>query len=138
MRAVFRLCLPLFAAVGAGCACVSPAGQECPAYRVAAVSPPAAAPEAVVFVLDGIGNFQTTSSGLRRAVEEGGLPLHVQTVEWSHGYGRIFADHLDQAHARREGQKLAQEILCYERSEEHTSELQSRQYLVCRLLLEKN
>src|SRR3712207_8649189 len=25
-----------------------------------------------------------------------------------------------------------------ERSEEHTSELQSRQYLVCRLLLEKN
>src|SRR3712207_8954385 len=28
-------------------------------------------------------------------------------------------------------------ILC-SRSEEHTSELQSRQYLVCRLLLEKN
>src|SRR5947209_12117795 len=26
---------------------------------------------------------------------------------------------------------------CGERSEEHTSELQSRQYLVCRLLLEK-
>src|SRR3712207_8534891 len=28
--------------------------------------------------------------------------------------------------------------LLAERSEEHTSELQSRQYLVCRLLLEKN
>src|SRR3712207_3193936 len=27
---------------------------------------------------------------------------------------------------------------CLTRSEEHTSELQSRQYLVCRLLLEKN
>src|SRR3712207_8049456 len=27
--------------------------------------------------------------------------------------------------------------LCVRRSEEHTSELQSRQYLVCRLLLEK-
>src|SRR3712207_8588717 len=27
--------------------------------------------------------------------------------------------------------------IIYERSEEHTSELQSRQYLVCRLLLEK-
>src|SRR3712207_8171993 len=27
--------------------------------------------------------------------------------------------------------------LAYKRSEEHTSELQSRQYLVCRLLLEK-
>src|SRR5947209_11479814 len=29
------------------------------------------------------------------------------------------------------------ELLRYPRSEEHTSELQSRQYLVCRLLLEK-
>src|SRR3712207_9472882 len=28
-------------------------------------------------------------------------------------------------------------IVCWTRSEEHTSELQSRQYLVCRLLLEK-
>src|SRR3712207_7397182 len=28
-------------------------------------------------------------------------------------------------------------VLVVERSEEHTSELQSRQYLVCRLLLEK-
>src|SRR3712207_9306765 len=33
----------------------------------------------------------------------------------------------------------ANDVLCVgaERSEEHTSELQSRQYLVCRLLLEK-
>src|SRR3712207_8268572 len=30
-----------------------------------------------------------------------------------------------------------QRLLAKERSEEHTSELQSRQYLVCRLLLEK-
>src|SRR3712207_8454052 len=29
-------------------------------------------------------------------------------------------------------------IPCDKRSEEHTSELQSRQYLACRLLLEKN
>src|SRR3712207_8913516 len=29
-------------------------------------------------------------------------------------------------------------VRCAYRSEEHTSELQSRQYLVCRLLLEKN
>src|SRR3712207_7724654 len=34
--------------------------------------------------------------------------------------------------ARRVG-----ELPCVHRSEEHTSELQSRQYLVCRLLLEK-
>src|SRR3712207_7503410 len=33
--------------------------------------------------------------------------------------------------------KMADIIAGYFRSEEHTSELQSRQYLVCRLLLEK-
>src|SRR3712207_7493537 len=32
---------------------------------------------------------------------------------------------------------LAYMLECEQRSEEHTSELQSRQYLVCRLLLEK-
>src|SRR3712207_6921625 len=40
----------------------------------------------------------------------------------------------------RQAQKAEQELideLKKKRSEEHTSELQSRQYLVCRLLLEK-
>src|SRR3712207_8139082 len=32
---------------------------------------------------------------------------------------------------------MGRAISAFERSEEHTSELQSRQYLVCRLLLEK-
>src|SRR3712207_7460243 len=32
---------------------------------------------------------------------------------------------------------LGHDVLLVSRSEEHTSELQSRQYLVCRLLLEK-
>src|SRR3712207_8453012 len=38
-----------------------------------------------------------------------------------------------------DGSVLAENVAiqCYVRSEEHTSELQSRQYLVCRLLLEK-
>src|SRR3712207_8565720 len=36
-------------------------------------------------------------------------------------------------HAVRQGEQPAE----LDRSEEHTSELQSRQYLVCRLLLEK-
>src|SRR3712207_8991587 len=35
------------------------------------------------------------------------------------------------------GDLLGQQALADPRSEEHTSELQSRQYLVCRLLLEK-
>src|SRR3712207_6968285 len=45
--------------------------------------------------------------------------------------GRVFGEH---AGARGQHQF---EIACGVRSEEHTSELQSRQYLVCRLLLEK-
>src|SRR3712207_7950579 len=45
-------------------------------------------------------------------------------------------------HSRRLGTgeseyKFTQKIPIESRSEEHTSELQSRQYLVCRLLLEK-
>src|SRR3712207_8335602 len=37
----------------------------------------------------------------------------------------------------RPGPRRARTRLPHQRSEEHTSELQSRQYLVCRLLLEK-
>src|SRR3712207_8422375 len=37
----------------------------------------------------------------------------------------------------KKGPIFANLVLADERSEEHTSELQSRQYLVCRLLLEK-
>src|SRR3712207_7288716 len=38
---------------------------------------------------------------------------------------------------RRQGRQAALDLRDPLRSEEHTSELQSRQYLVCRLLLEK-
>src|SRR3712207_7870452 len=49
-----------------------------------------------------------------------------------------FSDEIRAALLRHEGPKgeLLTAVLAY-RSEEHTSELQSRQYLVCRLLLEK-
>src|SRR3712207_8044920 len=57
------------------------------------------------------------------------------------GRGRSF---LDRLRTRRErAREVNEEIAADEivpapaRSEEHTSELQSRQYLVCRLLLEK-
>src|ERR1035437_10394308 len=49
------------------------------------------------------------------------------------------SDALKQAMMKKDAaglQKLLHEDLAY-RSEEHTSELQSRQYIVCRLLLEK-
>src|SRR3712207_6903138 len=57
-----------------------------------------------------------------------------------HAEGRA-RDHLDAAHAPRHGggrpRRLGRRGGHGHRSEEHTSELQSRQYLVCRLLLEK-
>jgi len=110
MRPVlFRSCLlPALVALGAGCAGV-------PSSRYSTASRPAICPpQAIVFVLDGVGNFGTTSTSLRDAIEESGLPLYVQTVEWSHGYGRVFADHLDNCHARNEGRKLAAQIACYQ------------------------
>src|SRR3712207_8760886 len=43
----------------------------------------------------------------------------------------------DGRHLRRVVHEDGVEVVGAQRSEEHTSELQSRQYLVCRLLLEK-
>jgi pimeloyl-ACP methyl ester carboxylesterase len=63
-----------------------------------------------VFVLDGAGNFLGTSAALRQAVAEDRVPLAVETFEWSHGDGRLFADQIDYAHAREEGCALAARI----------------------------
>src|SRR3712207_8593266 len=51
-----------------------------------------------------------------------------QSVDRALAAATVVAHGVDPGHARRDD-------VC--RSEEHTSELQSRQYLVCRLLLEK-
>src|SRR3712207_7141132 len=45
-------------------------------------------------------------------------------------------EHLERMRAQKERPRIVQNAYAG-RSEEHTSELQSRQYLVCRLLLEK-
>src|SRR3712207_8177639 len=46
--------------------------------------------------------------------------------------GRVITEHTQDT-----GQAVVAQVQWLDRSEEHTSELQSRQYLVCRLLLEK-
>ena len=81
------------------------------------VNRPASPAQAVVFAADGIGNFGATSDSLRQLVGEMGLPLHVEMVEWSHGYGRMLADHVGYSHARAEGRKLAAQILCYQQTQ---------------------
>src|SRR3712207_6852030 len=50
---------------------------------------------------------------------------------------RLGEGEVDALRALPVGARDAHELAAAERSEEHTSELQSRQYLVCRLLLEK-
>src|SRR3712207_8736788 len=59
-----------------------------------------------------------------------------------HSTGRAARATSNQGAANARGPKVSMQCLGYGarllwRSEEHTSELQSRQYLVCRLLLEK-
>src|SRR3712207_8017616 len=49
----------------------------------------------------------------------------------------LYANPLPRYPAARAGLRAALQRFVEGRSEEHTSELQSRQYLVCRLLLEK-
>src|SRR3712207_7709126 len=51
-------------------------------------------------------------------------------------FQRVIGDEARAQVLEREG-RLPDAVLACVRSEEHTSELQSRQYLVCRLLLEK-
>src|SRR5438445_2544239 len=54
----------------------------------------------------------------------------------SHDYSARFTDYTPMAALISPGQAAGGPLISL-RSEEHTSELQSRQYLVCRLLLEK-
>src|SRR3712207_7201593 len=65
-----------------------------------------------------------------RMVEEmlaarGIVASHETVRQWALKFGQEFAN------------RIRRRLPCAGRSEEHTSELQSRQYLVCRLLLEK-
>src|SRR3712207_6862079 len=72
----------------------------------------------------------------RGAVSAGGRGhLGLQVGDARVGDGAV--GHLTGEHHRRGGSATEDRRVRAVRSEEHTSELQSRQYLVCRLLLEK-
>jgi pimeloyl-ACP methyl ester carboxylesterase len=72
-------------------------------------------PRGVVFVANGAGGFYAASEALQKALQEDRVPLSVETVSWSHGYGRVLADEVDYCHARREGQGLAVQVAAYRR-----------------------
>src|ERR1035437_3797662 len=71
----------------------------------------------------------TTAAGQNRRIEKWKPPLSQFRPDGKESN--------DEPHREEVGQPLAYEGADEGRSEEHTSELQSRQYLVCRLLLEK-
>src|SRR2546422_5321933 len=81
--------------------------------------------------LGNAGNYADTD--LRHAIEDGWVPG--PTII---NAGRIIAPYGGQFHLQPERRELGEPEYFYaDRSEEHTSELQSRLHLVCRLLLEK-
>src|SRR3712207_7921633 len=73
------------------------------------------------------------SKVLRRPARRGGRPGGDPVYRRRHRVGQPGSNRIG---GGRPGQE-ARRDLGRRRSEEHTSELQSRQYLVCRLLLEK-
>src|SRR5947209_16654039 len=67
----------------------------------------------------------------------GRVPLHVEADRRRGGEGTRAREPRSAARPARVGGRGPRRAHRPSRSEEHTSELQSRQYLVCRLLLEK-
>jgi pimeloyl-ACP methyl ester carboxylesterase len=76
-------------------------------------APPRPPARGVVFGVDGAGDFHEASDSLRRAIDECGVPLEVETVVWSHGYARIVADEIDYGYARAQGRCLAARVCAY-------------------------
>jgi pimeloyl-ACP methyl ester carboxylesterase len=70
----------------------------------------------VVFVANGSGDFRTVSMNLSRVVAETATPLQVETLVWSHGFGRYVSDHLDHANHLAQGRLLAAQVDAYRRA----------------------
>src|SRR5690606_40775896 len=86
------------------------------------------------------GTVMTTAPFLQRRIQTGGIlqtrargcrtrPRNASPLPYRAPFRRLLT--------MRKGPKERPDAALYSRSEEHTSELQSREKLVCRLLLEK-
>src|SRR3712207_6895989 len=65
------------------------------------------------------------------------LPIYIAAVRLEGARHEVLEGAADELAVGVLAEQLRQLVRRHPRSEEHTSELQSRQYLVCRLLLEK-
>src|SRR3712207_8064520 len=77
--------------------------------------------------------YTTLFRSVLQGTSKNPLPCESEIIGRFHFHGNYV---IAQVHREYEP-NCSQEVLAAFRSEEHTSELQSRQYLVCRLLLEK-
>src|SRR3712207_8301708 len=76
-------------------------------------------------------------SRLRIEQKDGGVVAHISCLRMCPPFPGLPASDLRVGSAGLSGASALPSLIVAFRSEEHTSELQSRQYLVCRLLLEK-
>jgi pimeloyl-ACP methyl ester carboxylesterase len=67
----------------------------------------------MVFAADGAGGFLATSNALQQAFADVGEPLNVETVRWSHGWGRILSDEMGHQHSREAGERLADRVAAF-------------------------
>src|SRR5690625_5604467 len=89
--------------------------------------------------------FARSSVALPTEFGQGRLEVFCHALEWSTLKLAVFTSQFDGIHygnerlaqVRYSGRASGTKIAFHARSEEHTSELQSRGHLVCRLLLEK-
>src|SRR5687768_18175476 len=80
--------------------------------------------------------FRSARDGIVEAPVQGAEVLRAnRSAHFDRQLGDRLADVAVVVHDLRDGKPLEQQVM--PRSEEHTSELQSRLHLVCRLLLEK-
>jgi pimeloyl-ACP methyl ester carboxylesterase len=63
----------------------------------------------------GAGGFPSITGTFQRVVEDAALPLVVEHFEWTHGYLRVVADHVDVEFAREQGRRLAERICTLKR-----------------------
>jgi pimeloyl-ACP methyl ester carboxylesterase len=112
VRGSFPLALLLAGCVGLS---VREAPPAPPPAVSAALGGPLPAPRAVAFCADGAGGYGGTSRALRAAFARHGVPVQVEEVRWSHGEGRVLADHLHLAHVRAEACRLAGEVTAWRR-----------------------
>jgi len=67
-------------------------------------------PHGVVFLIDGVGGFETMSTAARVAFPLAGVHHELREFNWSHGWGHILRDLQDSPHLLRKAYELAELI----------------------------